>query len=93
MKQRFRYLRDIHYKIFGIYYNGHIVKTNLNYCGLIIDDKVILSDSDFDIMCSENIARTRLKAVAKAYFDTLYKEQKEKLSSMYGITVKPENLF
>lgn len=90
MAQRYRYIRDINYRIFGIYYNGHIVKTNQNYCGLIIDDKVILSDSDFDIMCSEQIARARLKAVTKAYFNTLYIESGE-----YKTTdsVKPDHLF
>ena len=96
MNRRFRYLRDIHYRIFGIYYNEHIVKTNPNYCGLIIDDKVILSDSDFDIMCSEQIARSRLKAVAKAYFDTLYvkrAEKKAKLNSLFGITIRESDIL
>lgn len=71
MQTRYKYIRDINYKIIGVYYNGFTVQTNQNYCGLMINGKQILNDSDFNVLCSEQIARKRLVLVASAYVNTL----------------------
>ena len=71
MKTRYKYIRDIHYKIIGVYCNGFVFQTNQNYCGLLVDGKQILSDSDFNVLCSDQIARKRLVLVATAYVNTL----------------------
>lgn len=44
-----RYLRDIHYKIIGIYYKGYLFRTDTNYYGLYVNDTMILPYSEFDI--------------------------------------------
>lgn len=71
MKTRYKYIRDIHYKIIGVYLGGFVFQTNQNYCGLLVDGKQILSDSDFNVLCSDQIARKRLVLVATAYVNTL----------------------
>lgn len=71
MKTRYKYIRDIHYKIIGVYLSGFVFQTNQNYCGLLVDGKQILNDSDFNVLCSDQIARKRLVLVATAYVNTL----------------------
>lgn len=71
MKTRYKYIRDIHYKIIGVYLGGFVFQTNQNYCGLLVDGKQILNDSDFNVLCSDQIARKRLVLVATAYVNTL----------------------
>lgn len=66
-----RYLRDINYKIIDIYYKGYLFRTDSNYYGLYVNDTMILPYSEFDILCSEQIARKRLLLMAKTYVDTL----------------------
>lgn len=45
-----RYLRDIHYKIIGIYYKGYLFRTDSNYYGLYVNNTMILPYSEFDIL-------------------------------------------
>lgn len=71
MKTRCKYIRDIHYKIIGVYLGGFVFQTNQNYCGLLVDGKQILNDSDFNVLCSDQIARKRLVLVASTYVNTL----------------------
>lgn len=71
MKTGYKYIRDIHYKIIGVYLGGYVFQTNQNYCGLLVDGNQILNDSDFNVLCSDQIARKRLVLVATAYVNTL----------------------
>ena len=70
---RNRYLRDAHWKIIGTYYKGHTFTTTPQYNGLLIDGVQVLSETEFNLYCSDAIARNRLSAVSRAYVDTLNK--------------------